>query len=115
MGQTLPSVPVEDLRERLDLDPAYASDALLQTYIAVAERIVGAELDPEGEYSLHVNVAEAIAQIAVKVWDMRPRGVQPVDMDAAFADAPALPATRGLVLSVRGLLLPSMPTGGLVV
>lgn len=115
MGQTLPGVPVEDLRARLDLDPAYASDALLQTYIGIAERIVGAELAPEEDYRTHPNVAEAIAQIAVKVWDMRPRGVQPVDLDAAFADAPALPATRGLVLSVRGLLLPSMPTGGLTV
>lgn len=115
MGQTLPQVPVDDLRARLDVDPAYASDALLQTYIAVAERIVGAELDPEGDFLTHPNVLEAIAQIAVKVWDLRPRGILSADMDASMTVPSALPATRGLVLSVRGLLLPSMPTGGITV
>ena len=106
MGQTLPQVPVDDLRARLDVDPAYASDALLQTYIAVAERIVGAELVTEGDFLTLPNV---------KVWDLRPRGILSADMDASMTVPSALPATRGLVLSVRGLLLPSMPTGGITV
>jgi Phage gp6-like head-tail connector protein len=114
MGQTLPVVPVDDLRQRLELDPTYASDVLLGLYIAQAETVVGNELDPAGSYELAENVREAIAQIAVKLWDMRPRGVQTLDMDGS-AEAPALPATAGLVRSVRGLLLPSMEAGGITV
>ena len=113
MGQTLPQVPVDDLRARIDADPVLVSDAQLQVYIGIGERLAGAELAPDGDFTTHTNVAEAIAQLAVKVWDLRPRGV--VDLDMAGDLSPAMPATRGLVLSVRGLLLPSMATGGLTV
>lgn len=113
MSQTLPAVPVDDLRARLDADPVHVPDDLLLKYIQVAEVLVGAELDPDGDYSTALNVAEAIAQVAVKVWDLRPRGV--IDLDMSGDLAPSMPATRGLILSVRGLLLPSMPAGGVTV
>ena len=113
MAQSLPVVPVEDLRARLDADPALYPDAMLQEYLDIAGVLVGNELDPDGDYILAANVAEAIAQLAVKVWDLRPKGV--VDLDMAGDVGTAMPATRGLVLSVRGLLLPSMPTGGVTV
>lgn len=114
----LPGVPVADFRERIEVDATYATDEKLQKYLDAAARIVGHELEdpdhPDQDFSAAENVAEAIAQIAVKVWDLRPRGVQTLDMDGA-PDPPAMPATAGLVRAVRGLLLPEMPTGGVTV
>ena len=114
MPQTLPTVPVDDLRARLDADPASVPDSLLLQYLTASEQLVGPELDPEGDYTAAMNVAEAIAQLAVKLWDMRSRGVGDADLGGDFPMA-AMPATSGLVRSVRGLLLPSMPAGGLTV
>jgi hypothetical protein len=113
MPQQLPQVPVEDLRARVDVDPVYAPDELLHQYIVQAEAVVGAELDPDGDYLTAENVREAVAQVAVKLWDLRSRGLGG-DLDGDIQPA-AMPATSGLVRSVRGLLLPSMPTGGLTV
>ena len=114
MPQTLPSVPVDDVRARLDADPALVPDALLQSYITAAEQLVGPELDPETDYAAAGNVAEGIAQLAVKLYDMRARGVGDADLSGDFPAA-QMPATSGLVRSVRGLLLPSMPAGGVTV
>jgi hypothetical protein len=111
---TMPPGDVDDLRQRLEVDATYASDTLLGKYLQVASVIVANELDPEADHTADANVAEAVQQIAVKVWDLRPRGVQTLDMDGA-PDPPAMPATAGLVRSVRGLLLPSMPDGGITV
>jgi hypothetical protein len=134
MTQILPVVPVQDFRERIEVDATYATDEKLQKYLDAAARIVGHDLQDleedqparrqdaraparmlkDQDFSTSANVAEAIAQIAVKIWDLRPRGVQTLDMDGA-PDPPAMPATAGLVRSVRGLLLPEMATGGLTV
>jgi hypothetical protein len=112
MTMILPPGDVDDLRQRIEVDPSTASDELLLRYLAQAARIVGNELPPGGDYSAEPTVAEALQQIAVKLWDLRPRGVQSLDMDGG-AEPPAMPATAGLVRSVRGLLLPVMPDAGI--
>jgi hypothetical protein len=110
MTRIMPDVPLADLRQRLDLDATAATDEQLDAVLEAATVIVANEL-PGGDFSTAENVREAVAQIAVKVWDLRPRGF--VDPDGSGGYQPVIPATAGLVRSVRGLLLPSMPAGGL--
>lgn len=110
----LPAADVSELRARVDADPAWSTDAQLQAVLDAAQTIVAAELETDTDYSGHANVAEAVYQVAVKVWDLRTRGVQTLNMDGG-TDPPAMPATAGLVRSVRGLLLPSMAAGGITV
>lgn len=115
MAQTFPVVPVDELRDRLGLGPADATDEQLQTVLGEAQRLVGHQLPDPGDYSLEPVAADAIASIAVALWDARPRGLVDVDIDGALVEVPAQSATAGLVKKVRGLLQPIMPTGGLTV
>jgi hypothetical protein len=108
----LPDVDAATLRARLDADPSWVTDAQLDAALDVARELVGNEVGQDGDYSTSPAVREAIYQIAVKVYDLGTRGVQNVDLDGS-PDPPAMPATAGLIRTVRGLLLPAMPTGGL--
>lgn len=112
-GQTLPVVPVEELRARLG-NIATVTDETLQVILDEAARLVGSEL-PEHDFSQEAVVADAIASIGVKLYDARSRGLVNVDADGTFLELPSASATAGLIRSVRGLLLPVMPTGGIVV
>lgn len=108
--QILPVVPVDELRARLGDIPA--SDETLELVIAEAERLVGHQL-PAEDFSAEPVVADAIASIGVKLWDARSRGMVTVDESGSF-EVPSPSATAGLIRSVRGLLLPVLPTGGVV-
>ena len=118
MVQILPTPTPTHLRERLGVDPLEHPDEELQAYLDGAAALVGAELDPDGDYTIDAgaaaNVSEAITQVACSVWDTRARGMVTVTPVGDF-EMPAARATRGLILSVRGLLLPHMPTGGITV
>lgn len=115
LAQTLPPVPVSELRSRLGLGLEDATDVQLQTVLDEAGRIVGHQLPEDCDFSAEPVVADAIASIAVDLWDARPRGLVDVDTDGTLIDMPGQSATAGLVKKVRGLLLPVMPTGGLTV
>jgi hypothetical protein len=99
-----------EVRRRLDVPAAAVSDEVLTHMLDVAARLVDPWLveDPTPYLPL---VDEATVQLAVKVYDVSPRGV--VDPLGDWAPAPG--ATPGLVRSVFGVLGPALNTGGLSV
>lgn len=102
-----------ELRRRLDVPVDLVSDELLQHYLTSAGLLIGPWLvaDPAPYQRL---VDEAMVELAVKLYDVAPRGVASMDAAGEWV-MPSPSATPGLVRSVFGALGPALATGGVSV
>ncbi len=110
------SALTDELRRRLDVPVDLVSDEILDGFLAVAGNNIRPWMAPEtvNPNPFQANVDEATLQLAVKLWDISNKGVNPQD-GAGDWIAPPPAATPGLIRSVFGVLGPALATGGVSV
>lgn len=106
---------VDELRSRLGVG-AETPDTQLGVALDVAEELVRTYLpeQPTG-WGTQTLVDEAVLQLAVKVWEVQPRGGTALDLAGGFDTAYNPTATAGLVRSVWAYIQAAHPAGGLTV
>jgi hypothetical protein len=111
----LPVVVPDELARRLQVPyPGGPLDAQLEAAVDVAGTSLTGHVD-EALVTLHPGPwAEAVTQLAVKVWDTGNKGTAGVDQTGEWT-LPAPAALPGLAVGVFGVLSPCMPTGGVTV
>lgn len=118
-----------ELRRRLDVPEDLVSDELLRHLLDVSAGLIqpwlsgpvpwlwlSAPVEPEEspDPALAPLIDEATVELAVKVYDVSPRGVATMDAGGEWI-LPSPSATPGLVRSVFGVLGPALATGGISV
>lgn len=100
---------VDDLRARLGVG-ADITDAQLGQALDVSVELVDPWV-PADQYAT-VLYGEAVLALAVKVWDVQPRGVGGFDASGEFI-APSPNASAGMIRAVWAYIQAMHPTGGL--
>ena len=108
-----PTLDVDELRARLDADPATVTDARLQTVLDVVTAMVNPRVDQARFPMANPAYVEGCYQLGVKVFQTGNTGV--VGSDALGDFDYAATATSGLYKSVLGVLAPCLRHGGAVI
>lgn len=103
-----------ELRRRLDVPEDLVSNEVLIHLLDVADGLIAPWLVADAYDEYQSLVEEATVELAVKVYDIAPRGVATMDAAGDWV-MPAPSATPGLIRSVFGVLGPALATGGISV
>lgn len=102
----------DELRARLGVGPEVSDTQLGDTLTQAGLLLEGHIPDAEQTNPLHT---EAVAQLAVKLWETRAAGRVGIDPDGGAEVFYSPGATAGLVKSVWAFVQATHPTGGLTV
>lgn len=100
--------PLTEVRLRLDVTTSDVSDARLTHFLSAAVEAVDRHVPSYNRAAF--GYQEGVIQLAVKMYDTSARGTVALDPTGEYV-APSPSATKGLILSVWGLIGPLAEPG----